>query len=471
MKKIILITFALGLLVSCESDENYEVLNKNPNAPADVTDNQLFVSASNSLTDFIESTSVNENNFRLYAQYWTQTQYTDESNYEMINRSIPQRMFSEFYRDVLQDLKNAKELTSDGVKIAQIELLSVYAYQMLVDAFGDVPYTEALSAEGENKILAPSYDDDVAIYGDLISRAQTALSGLSSAGSGFGSNDLIFGGSITHWKKFGSSLLVKLGSRLFDQNESTAKSLIEGNYANGITSNADNVYVQFEGAPPNTNPLWDDLVQSGRQDFIPADTFVNVINDLSDPRADKFFDPTSKINGAYQGGPYGVTTPFNDNSHISQTLYAPDFRGVLMDYAEISFILAEAARRGFSVGGSAAQHYENGINASMSDWGVSTDEASRYLAQNNVAFTSAAGTDKEKIATQFWIAMYNRGFEGWTVYRLFDHPNLPNSGTLDLPVPRRYTYPQSEQTINGANVKAANGGNDSQQSRIFWDIN
>ena len=150
MKKIILITFALGLLVSCESDENYEVLNKNPNAPADVTDNQLFVSASNSLTDFIESTNVNENNFRLYAQYWTQTQYTDESNYEMINRSIPQNMFSEFYRDVLQDLKNAKELTSDGVKIAQIELLSVYAYQMLVDAFGDVPYTEALSAEGEN---------------------------------------------------------------------------------------------------------------------------------------------------------------------------------------------------------------------------------------------------------------------------------------------------------------------------------
>ena len=93
------------------------------------------------------------------------------------------------------------------------------------------------------------------------------------------------------------------------------------------------------------------------------------MNDLTDPRSDKFFDPTSLINGAYQGGPYGVSTPFNDNSHISQTLYAADFRGVLMDYAEMSFILAEAARRGFSVGGTAAQHYENGITASMSEWG------------------------------------------------------------------------------------------------------
>ena len=66
---------------------------------------------------------------------------------------------------------------------------------------------------------------------------------------------------------------------------------------------------------------------------------------------------------------------------------------------------------------------------------------------------------------------YNRGFEGWTVYRLFDAPTLQNSGTLNLPVPKRYTYPQSEQTINGDNVKAANGGLDKQQTPVFWDKN
>ena len=70
MKKFILLTTALVLAISCTSDEDYETLNKNPNSPAEVTDSQLFVSATNSLTDFIESTNVNVNNFRLYAQYW-----------------------------------------------------------------------------------------------------------------------------------------------------------------------------------------------------------------------------------------------------------------------------------------------------------------------------------------------------------------------------------------------------------------
>jgi hypothetical protein len=183
MKKFFLLILTV-VLTSCSSDEVYEDLNKNPNAPAEVSDGQLFVSATNSLTDFIESTNVNVNNFRLYAQYWTQTQYTDESNYEMQNREIPDYMFSEFYRDVLGDLKNAANQTDDAVKIAQIELLSVYAFQMLVDAFGDVPYSEALNAEGDAAVLAPKYDDAATIYSDLISRAETALSGLSSSGTG-----------------------------------------------------------------------------------------------------------------------------------------------------------------------------------------------------------------------------------------------------------------------------------------------
>ena len=231
MKKFILLTTALVLAISCTSDEDYETLNKNPNSPAEVTDSQLFVSATNSLTDFIESTNVNVNNFRLYAQYWTQTQYTDESNYEMKNRQIPEYMFSEFYRDILGDLDNAKNQTTDQIKISQIELLSVYAWQMLVDAFGDVPYSEALKAGADTPNLAPAYDDDVAIYTDLISRAQAAISGLSGSGTGYTSDDLIFSGSVNSWKKFGHSLLVKIGYRLFDQNSATAKSLIEGNYA------------------------------------------------------------------------------------------------------------------------------------------------------------------------------------------------------------------------------------------------
>ena len=90
----------------------------------------------------------------------------------------------------------------------------------------------------------------------------------------------------------------------------------------------------------------------------------------------------------------------------------------------MSFILADAARRGFDVGNTAAEHYENGISASMSEWGVTETDKDTYLLSSDVAFATASGTDKEKIAKQFWIAMYNRGFEGWTVYRLYDAPTL-----------------------------------------------
>ena len=242
MKKFILLTIAFVVAYSCTSDEDYETLNKNPNSPAEVSDSQLFVSAINSLTDFIESTNVNENNFRLYAQYWTQTQYTDESNYEMKNRQIPEYMFSEFYRDILGDLDNAKSQTTDPIKISQIELLSVYSWQMLVDAFGDIPYSEALKAGADTPNLAPAYDDDVAIYTDLISRAQAAIAGLSGSGTGYTTDDLIFSGSSASWKKFGHSLLVKIGYRLFDQNAASSKSLIEGNYASAIASNGDNPF-------------------------------------------------------------------------------------------------------------------------------------------------------------------------------------------------------------------------------------
>jgi hypothetical protein len=64
----------------------------------------------------------------------------------------------------------------------------------------------------------------------------------------------------------------------------------------------------------------------------------------------------------------------------------------------------------------------------MSEWGVAETATTKYLEQINIAFDSADGTDQEKIARQFWIAMYNRGFEGWTVYRLFDAPELKKIG-------------------------------------------
>ena len=145
----------------------------------------------------------------------------------------------------------------------------------------------------------------------------------------------------------------------------------------------------------------------------------------------------------------------------------------LMDYSEIKFLLAEAIERGYAVGGTAAAHYTDAITANMQEWGVSSSEISTYLATPAVDYATAAGTWREKIGFQFWLAMYNRGFEGWCVYRKYDTPVMNTAVESGLPVPKRYTYPLKEQTLNATNYAAASAaiGEDLQQTKIFWDVN
>ncbi len=239
-----------------------------------------------------------------------------------------------------------------------------------------------------------------------------------------------------------------------------------------FTSNSDNATISYETSPPNTNPLWVDLVQSGRSDFVIANTLVDYMNTLSDPRRAAYFDDNLGA-GTYVGGPYGDNNSFPSYTHINDMIQAPDFRGVLLDFSEVEFLLAEASERGYAVGGTAETHYNAGITASMEDWGVSTIDATAYLLNPSVAYTTATGTWREKIGFQFWLAMYNRGFEGWSIYRKYDAPVMNTAAVSLLPVPKRYTYPLSEQTLNLTNYTAAAAaiGGDELATPIFWDVN
>src|SRR5690606_26025893 len=106
---IILSVLTLVVLVSCQSDEAYENLNRDPKNPTQVEAEFLFNAATKSLFDQMTSTNVNTNIFRLLGQHWTETTYIDESNYDFNTRNIPQNHWSEMYRDVLLDLKTASE--------------------------------------------------------------------------------------------------------------------------------------------------------------------------------------------------------------------------------------------------------------------------------------------------------------------------------------------------------------------------
>lgn len=476
MKKILITVLSLVALSSCMTDEKYEDYNRDPKNPTQVSADYLFNSALKSLSDQMTSTNVNNNVFRLLAQYWTETQYIDEVNYDFNGRSITQRHWSEIYRDVLLDLETSKanviadpELTESEkqTRIAQAEVLSIYAWQQLVDTFGDIPYTQALDPE---LYLLPEYEDAATIYTDLFSRLDAAILNLN--GSGFAIDNLYYGDMMA-WSKFANSLKLRMGMRIADAPGMAAvsKSAVESAVIAGVfTSNSDNAYIYYSTTTPNTNPLWVDLVQSNRNDFIGANTFIDILNDLQDPRRAVYFDQNLGA-GVYQGGEYGANNTFANYTHINDAIQQPDFRSVLLDFAEVSFLLADASERSYTIAGSAAEHYTNGISASFNDWGASGLAA--YLSHSDVAYATAPGTWKEKIGRQFWIAMYNRGFEGWTVWRTYDAPTLNIPTDSGLPVPTRYTYPVNEQNLNETNYNAASSaiGGDEQTTKLFWDVN
>jgi hypothetical protein len=146
---------------------------------------------------------------------------------------------------------------------------------------------------------------------------------------------------------------------------------------------------------------------------------------------------------------------------------------VFADVVETEFLRAEAAERGYTVAGSAESHYNKAITASILYWGGTQAAADAYLAQAEVAYSTAAGTWKQKIATQKWIALYNRPYEGWTELRRLDFPKIATPVNAKSGFPTRLSYPANEQTLNGTNYTAAASaiGGDVVTTKLFWDKN
>ena len=469
---------AFLVIASCTKLEDLNKDTKNPTAVPGVT---LFSNAQKNIADQIASTNVNLNVFKLFAQYWTETTYTDEANYDIINRTIADNAWLEWYRDVLMDLQEARLIiestayatTEEEMAAANqlliADILECFVYERMVTLWGDIPYTQALDIENIN----PAYDDAFTIYNDLLVRLNADIAGLSpNAGYGsYGVADVIYGGDVDKWVMFANSLKLKMGITLAKSNATLARTTIESAIAGGVfTSNADNAEVEFLDAPPNTNPLYVDLTLSGRQDFIGTGTMIDsIMNPLEDPRRAAYFTFAPGTE-EYLGGIYGASNPYAGYSHVADAIATdPTFPCIILSYVEVEFYLAEAAARTIIPEGDAPTHYENGIKASFAWWGV--DGADDYIAKPEVAYATAVGTWEEKIATQAWIAFYNNGYLGWTEWRRLQYPTfVPPPGAAMSDIPLRFTYPVFEQTLNGANYNAAASaiGGDNLTTKLFF---
>ncbi|WP_017731389.1 SusD/RagB family nutrient-binding outer membrane lipoprotein [Nafulsella turpanensis] len=477
MKKIFLSCLLAAGLASCE---DITELNNDPKATTEAPYTAVFTSAEIALADVMTSTNVNLNVFRLYSQQWTQVTYIDESNYNLTSRAIPDNFWDEVYTDVLRDLAEADVLIDAVPDVvlgaeqraneeAAIEVLSVYAWATLIQVYGDVPYEEALNVEN----LLPAYTEAEVIHADLITRLNDAIAALE-AGVGaptFPNSDLIYGGDTEMWLRFANSLKLKLGILVADSNPSLAQEVIGSIDTDMlITANVFNANFDYLSAPPYTNPVWVDLVQSGRNDYVPSATIVDLMNLLDDPRRDDYF---TMLNGEFIGDEYGSGASYANFSHVAPALTEPTYPGMLMSASEVNFYLAEAAARWSGIVPAPAEaYYEAGIMTSMLQYGNTVEMAELYMDQPLVEYNN--DNWDELIGVQSYIAAYNRGLVAWTNWRRLDFPLFDPPGDLayeDIPV--RFLYPVGEQNLNTANYEAAVSGledGDTQTSNLFFDV-
>lgn len=472
--KYLLIGIMLFPFASCDNEALTD-LNIDPNNPVDVPAVNLITAAEYNLFNLLHGRRLNFEWSMLMVQHFAQNEYAEDSRYRVDGNDF-NGTWSTFYASVLNELSIARKMIVDDESIvadrkanqlAIVDILMATAYHNLTDLFGAVPYSQALNS---TEFPLPQYDDQPTIYADILSTMSSAISSIVESAPSFDAGELIYNGDMTMWKKLGNSLLMRMAMRAIDADPGMAQQYISQAAAGMFTSNADNALFVFDADASVANPFYRDNVIGNRDDFVVTDVLVDALKDMGDPRLEKFAKPTSS--GEIVGMPYGLTDgeAFALNpttSRPNDAVRAATAPAVIMDYAEVEFLKAEAFARGL-LSGDAAAAYAAGVRASMEYWGI-TDAAAidAYIAANPYN----SDNWQESVGTQKWIAFYTNGPQAWAEHRRLDYPVLQVPAAATNPViPVRLPYPVDEQNRNGTSLSAVTSTPDDLSTRLWWDV-
>jgi len=466
----------LVLAVSLTACSHFEEMNYDPNSPTKVPTAGLLTQAQANLVY-----NLNGELAQLglqYVQQFTQLDYVEKSNYGDDGISS----FAGIYLGGLNDLQEVIRLNTDEKtklevlqygdnenQIAVASILQAWAFHNITDVWGDIPYSEAL--QGGSDVIAPKYDTQESIYDGLITQLNTAIAQINTTPKAQLQGDLIFGGDMAMWKKFAVSLKLRIAMRLSEANSTKAGSLInDADFANAFSSSAD--YARFDhlSTEAEANPIYiDNVINGGGDYFATADTFIDALKNLNDPRIAAYANVANST-GTYVGLTYGITGSDTDVSLPGDMYAAQTAPSILMLASEVLFIKAEAAQRGY-IAGDAAQFYNDAIRASMEYNGVASADIDTYLAQTAVQYNTANW--RELIGTQKWFALYAQGIQAWAEHRRLNYPVLtPGADATISQIPTRRAYSSGEYSTNKENVTAAVanlGGSDLFTGKVWWD--
>ena len=527
-KSILYLAFASVLLSTSCSEKYLDQINVNPNAASAanlnpnylLTDGQLTF-ANTGYTQLLYEAPAVQALASTFNYYGNGDKYTNSGGFTGYQALIFNQGYTALSR--LQqaiDVANTQGASRYANVIAISTIMKVMIFQRITDAYGDVPYSQAVQAA--QGIVTPQYDKQQDIYPALLAQLDAAIAGLSTTGAK-ASGDLFYGGDVTQWKKLGYSLMVRVAMRMTKVNLTLAKTYTEKAAAAGtMTSYTDNAIVKTDATNGDTQNASAGalLTTDDFREVKWAKTLIDYLRTTSDPRlgaiaeipqagatnnADQTLvgnnDPSVQL-GLPNGydltggtldirkrsdypGPSGTGTdlaPLGNYSRPRLAVYiqrnAPDF---VLTYAETEFLLAEAASRGWSVGSSAATHYANGLRGAMqslSQFGTAAAISSATIEAYVLANPLGTANPLKQINEQYWLetsttfnfieAWFNWRRSGYSALTPVNYPGNVTNGTI----PRRMIYPASEVSNNpsGYSMGVADlSGGDLLTSRVWWD--
>jgi hypothetical protein len=488
IKTIGMIMFGLIVLSSCK--KGFVDINTDPNGTPNALPQQLLAPA---LVNTLTYNMLRSRNFNNELMQVTVDPGDGEGKifrYD-VRRSVADYTWNGWYSQ-LTNFKDMYTISSQPLAYNKtymgISLIcQSWIYSLLTDTYGDIPYFD--SNQGRDGNFTPKFDKQKDIYLDIFKKLESADTLLNAAANVTGGSDPVYNGNALKWRKFGNSLYLRLLLRLSGKAELSAaciakiKDMVDNNPAAYplMASNDDAAVLRWTGSGAYTSPFIGSVREQDWRSVGISEFFINNLARWADPRLTTNRWSISTYQGGYAGIPSGYAPgegvpnrSYFLSTTSATTLMNDPLTGNIMNYAELQFILAEAAAKGW-ISGSAKTYYNNGVLAGITFWipGFATP-IDTYLAAGDIAWNDAATLDgkMEAIHLQKYYALFYTDMEQWFEYRRTGHPLLPKGDGLrnNGIMPARLPYPVYVQSANPDNYKAAvaSQGVDEIGTQVWW---
>ncbi len=472
MKKIKALAFCF-LLGSAACDTGFEEINTNPNlidqiSPGTLLNEIVYNMAANNLTNHY-----NINCQLMQVQLSYPSYFGGVQRYEILPTTGTSQWTAAYkWAKNIREMRVAAEVNESGNYLAIAKTLNAWVYANLTDTFGHVPFSEA--SQAEEGILQAKYDDQEAIYTQLLSDLREANTNYNHAVAMAYGTDILFANNTRLWQKFTNSLrlrlLLRVSGVLPAAYQEMADIIRNPNESPVIESNAEAAVFKVTGVTPNISP-WSRALDFSNQHAV-GEFFIETLNALNDPRRPVYVSQATQQGNriGYKGIPSGYDNEqFNYSpSYMNNQQVIPPMIIPVLTYAEVCFIKAELAQKGYLA--DAEAHYKNGIRSAVQLW-TNGNVPDTYFDADLAKYDGTL----ERIMLHKYLALYFTDNQQWAEYRRTGFPVLPKTASMlnDGKLPSRLPYPEVQAIYNPQNYADASQrmDGDNINSKVWWDVN